>query len=143
MAGQMRTYSFTHHMVIINGRDMNNFGEGDDVITAEYREDRISDTVGADGNMQASVSANQSAELVLKFLGTAPENDYLESLHQKFVDGVIGGISIAILNAVTGQGVVAATGYIPKIANFARGTNSQDREWTIIVPKLALQSAII
>lgn len=142
MAGQMRTYSFTHHMIMVNGREMENFGEGDDVITAEYREDRVSDTVGADGNMQASVSANQSAELVLKFLGTAPENDYLETMHQLFVDGVIGGISVVVINAVTGQGVLSTTGYIPKIANFARGTMSQDREWTIIVPKLAILQSV-
>lgn len=127
---------------MVNGREMQNFGEGDDVITAEYREDRVSDTVGADGNMQASVSANQSAEMVLKFLGTAPENNYLETLHQMFVDGVIGGISIAVINAITGQGVLSTTGYIPKIANFARGTNAQDREWTIIVPKLSILQAI-
>lgn len=143
MAGQMRTYSFTHHMVMVNGREMQNFGEGDDVITAEYREDRVSDTVGADGNMQASVSANQSAELVLKFLGTAPENDYLETMHQLFVNGVIGGISVVVINAVTGQGVLSTTGYIPKIANFARGTMSQDREWTIIVPKLSILKSVI
>lgn len=142
MAGQMRAYSFTHHMIMINGREMQNFGEGDDVITAEYREDRVSDTVGADGNMQASVSANQSAEIVIKFLGMAPENDYLESLHQQFVDGAIRGISISVINAVTGQGVLSTTGYIPKIANFTRGTMSQDREWTIIVPKLALLQAV-
>ena len=127
---------------MVNGREMQNFGEGDDVITAEYREDRVSDTVGADGNMQASVSANQSAELVIKFLGTAPENDYLESLHQQFVDGVIGGISISVINAVTGQGVLSTTGYIPKVANFARGVNAQDREWTIIVPKLAVLQSV-
>jgi hypothetical protein len=142
MAGQMRTYSFTHHIIMVNGREMENFGEGDDVITAEYREDRVTDTVGADGNMQASVSANQSAEIMLKFLGTAPENDYLASLHQQFVDGEIGGVSVVVLNAITGQGVVATTGYIPKISNFSRGTNSQDTEWMIVVPKLAIQSAV-
>ena len=92
----MRAYSFTHHMIMINGREIENFGEGDDVITAEYREDRVSDTVGADGNMQASVSANQSAEIVVKLLGMAPENDYLETLHQQFVDGAIRGISISV-----------------------------------------------
>lgn len=142
MAGQMRTYSFTHHMVMINGREMENFGEGDDVISAEYREDRVSDTVGADGNMQASVSANQSAEVMLKFLAMAPENDYLESLHQQFVDGEIRGISVSVIDAITGQGVLSTTGYIPKIANFARGTNAQDREWTIIVPKLAILQSV-
>lgn len=142
MAGQMRTYSFTHHMVMINGREMENFGEGDDVISAEYREDRVSDTVGADGNMQASVSANQSAEVVLKFLAMAPENDYLELLHQQFVNGEIRGISVLVIDAITGQGVLSTTGYIPKIANFSRGTTAQDREWTIIVPKLAILPSV-
>lgn len=142
MAGQMRTYSFTHHLVMVNGREMENFGEGDDVITAEYREDRVTDTVGADGNMQASVSANQSAEIMLKFLAMAPENDYLESLHQQFVNGEIAGISVSVIDTITGKGVVSTTGYISKMANYARGTNAQDREWTIIVPKLSILQAI-
>jgi hypothetical protein len=130
-------------MIMINGREIENFGEGDDVITAEYREDRVTDTVGADGNMQASVSANQSAEVMIKLLNMAPENDYLESLHQQFVNGEIAGISVSVINAVTGQGVLSTTGYISKIANFARGTNAQDREWTIIVPKLAILQSVV
>lgn len=143
MAGQMNVYSFTHHLVMVNGREMENFGEGDDVVTIEYREDRISDTVGADGNMMASISANESAELKLKFLATADENDYLESLHRQFVNGEIRGVSVAILNAVNGRGEVATTGYIPKLADSQKGVNAQDREWTIIVPKVAVQLAIL
>lgn len=139
MSGQMFVYSFTHHIVLINGREINNFAEGDDVITSEYREDGVTDTVGADGNMQASVSANESAEITLKFLAGAPENDYLEDLYYKFKRGLIGGITVAILNAVTGKAEVSTQGYIPKLASNSRGTQAQDREWMIVVPKLAIQ----
>lgn len=142
MSGQMYVYSFTNHLVMVNGREMQNFGEGDDVISTEYREDGISDTVGADGNMQASVSANESAEITLKFLAGAPENDYLEDLYFQFKRGLIRGVSVAIINAITGKAEVATTGFIPKLADNQRGTQAQDREWMIVVPKLAIQKAI-
>lgn len=141
MAGQIFAYSFVHHIVMVNGRELENFGEGDDVVSTEYREDGITDTVGADGNMQASVSANESASIKLKFLAGADENDYLEDLYYKFKRGEITGISVSIFNSVTGKGEVATTGYIPKLANNSKGVKAQDREWTIIVPKLDIQKA--
>lgn len=141
MSNGLMIYSFTHHLVMINGREMRNFGEGDDVVSVEYREDGIGDVVGADGQMLASVSANESAEIKLKFLGTAPENDYLEDLYRRFKSGEIAGISISIFNAVTGRGEVATTGYIPKLANSSRGQKAQDREWSIIVPSIDVQQS--
>lgn len=141
MSGQMMIYSFTHHIVMVNGREIENFGEGDDVIVTEYREDGITDTVGADGNMQASVSANESAEIKIKLLAAAPENEYLESLYYRFKSGEIAGVSVSMFNAITGKGEVATTGYIPKMANSSKGVKAQDREWTIIVPKLDIQKA--
>ena len=141
MAGQIFAYSFVHHIVMVNGRELENFGEGDDVVSTEYREDGITDTVGADGNMQASVSANESASIKLKFLAGADENDYLEDLYYKFKRGELTGISVSIFNSVTGKGEVATTGYIPKLANNSKGVKAQDREWTIIVPKLDIQKA--
>lgn len=139
MSGKLFAYSFTHHLVMVQGREMENFGEGDEVVSATYREDRINGTVGADGNMQSSISADQSADIKLTFLMTAPENDYLEGLYQQYVDGVITGISVSILNSVTGKGEVATTGFIPKLADMSKGTKAKDREWTITVPKLSIQ----
>lgn len=139
MAGQLRVHSFSSQIVMVNGRELENFGEGDDVITTEYREDGITDTVGADGNMQVSVSANESATIKLKFLAMAEENDYLESLYHQFKNGEIKGVSVSIFDAVTGKGEVATTGYIPRMANSSKGAKAQDREWSIIVPKIDVQ----
>lgn len=139
MSGQILAYSFTNHIVMVDGREMKNFGEGDDVISTEYREDGITDTVGADGNMQASISANESATITLKFLAGADENDYLEDLYYKFKRGESRGVSVSIFNSITGKGEVATTGYIPKIANSTKGAKAQDREWSIIVPKIDIQ----
>lgn len=139
MAGQLLTYSFARHVTMINNREIKNFADGDDVVSYEYREDGISDVVGADGNMQASVSADQSATITIKLLGTAPENDYLEELYFKFLNGEIDGVSVALFDSVTGKGEVATNGYIPKLANKSKGKSIQEREWTIIVPKLDIQ----
>lgn len=141
MAGQLNIHSFTDCVVMVNGRDLHGFGEGDDVVTTEYREDRVTDTVGADGRMQASVSANGSATIKLKFLSGSDSNEYLENLYSQFISGAINSISVSITDARTGRGQVATTGYIPKLANESKGAKAQDREWTIIVPKIDIQKA--
>ena len=139
---QLAAYSLGFHVLEINGRVMENFGEGDDVIQINEREDKVTDKTGADGNLMPEISANDSAEIKLKFLHTAPENDYLEGLLSQFVNGYISGVSISIYNAKTGKGEVATSGYIKKKADRSRGIKAADREWTIIVPKLALQRAM-
>ena len=141
MAGQLNIHSFINHVITVNGRTLEGFGEGDDVVTVEYREDGITDTVGADGRMQASVSANESATINLKLLAGSEDNDYLEDLYFKFKNGSIGGISVSIFDSFTGRGQVATTGYIPKLANESKGAKAQDREWSIIVPKIDIQRA--
>lgn len=143
MAGQQITaYSLSFHVLEINGRVMENFAEGDDVIQVEEREDKVTDKTGADGNLMPEISANDSAEITLKFLHTAPENDYLEDLLSQFVNGYITGIPISIYNSRSGRGEVATTGYITKKAGRSRGAKAGDREWKIVVPKLAIQGAM-
>lgn len=143
MAGQqIAAYSLSHHVLTVNGRMMENFAEGDDVIQVAEREDKITDKTGADGNVMPEISANDSAEITLKFLHTAPENDYLEDLLSQFVEGYITGVSVTIYNSRTGRGEVATTGYITKKAERSRGTKAGDREWKIVVPKLAVQGAM-
>lgn len=142
MAGELRPHSFTQHVLIVQGVTIENFGEGDDAISIEYREDGISDTVGADGKMQMSISADESAEITVKLLANAPENALFERLHRQMRQGDITSVSIALYNSVTGEGDVATYAYIPKLANKAKGTNAQDREWMFVVPKIASQQAV-
>ncbi|MCH7305627.1 DUF3277 family protein [Acinetobacter sp. NIPH 1869] len=139
MAGQqLRAYSLSHHVVTVNGRTMENFGEGDDVIKVALRDDQITDKKGADGNIMPEVSANESAEVSLKFLYNAPENTYLEGLQKMFVEGFIHGVSVSIYDTRSGQGEVSTTGYIKRRADKSRGAKAADREWVIVVPKLAV-----
>lgn len=142
MAGEIKPHSFTQHVLTVANRTIENFGEGDDVINTEYREDGVSDTVGADGKMQPSISANQSATITVKLLAGAPENEFFEGLYKQYIQGEITSIPISLFNAVTGRGEVATNGYIPKLANSAKGTKAQDREWMFVVPKIAIQQAV-
>ena len=143
MAGQQITaYSLAHSVVSVNNRVLENFGEGDDVIKVSLRDDQITDKKGADGNIMPEISVGESAEITLKFLYTAPENDYLEDLLSQFINGYIAGVSINIYNSRTGKGEVATTGYIKKRADRSQGGKAADREWVIVVPKLAIQGAM-
>lgn len=141
MAAKLSTHSFVDHLIMVDGVELNGFGEGDDVITVEYREDRFNDTVGADGRMQKNVSANGSATISVKLLSGSESNGYLEDLFAKMVDGDIDGVSVSITDSRTGRGQVATTGYIPKLANESKGAKAQDREWSIVVPRIDIQKA--
>lgn len=143
MAGQqIRAYSLAYHIVTVNGRTMENFGEGDDVIKVSLRDDQITDKKGADGNIMPEISANESAEISLKFLYNAPENTFLENLQKMFIDGFLDGISVSIFDTRTGQGEVSTTGYIKRRADKSRGGKAADREWVFVVPKLAVTGAM-
>ncbi len=142
MTEQLRAYSFTNCVVMVNGVEMRNFGDGDDVVTTSARNDRVSGKVGADGRLQPSISADQSAEIGLTFLANAPENDFLEDLFYQYVNGDIDKVTISIFDKVTGRGEVATAGYIPKIPDSSRGMEAQDKEWQIVVPSIAVQKQI-
>lgn len=142
MSEQLRAYSFTNCIVMVSGRQLENFGEGDDVVTVEPRNDRVTGKVGADGKMQPSISADQSAEIVLKFLANAPENDYLEDLFNQYINGDIEKVTVSIFDKVTGRGEVATAGFIPNLPSSSRGNEAQDKEWMIVVPAIAVQKQI-
>lgn len=144
MAGKMlKTFAFNQHVIEVSGRRMENFAKGDDVIGIAVREDTFSDETGADGNMMVYLNADESAEITLKFLHGAPENDYLKRLFDQHKAGLIDGVRVSVWNTRDGQGEVSRLGYIKKIPDNMRGNKAGNREWVIVTARIDEQQSTV
>jgi len=142
MAGKMlKLFAFNQHVIEVNGRRMENFAKGDDVVGITVREDTFSDETGADGNMMVYLSADESVEVMLKFLHGASENDFLKRQFDLFKSGEIEGINVSVWNTRDGTGEVSRLGYIKKIPDNMRGNKAGNREWAIVCPRMDDQGA--
>lgn len=135
----METYSFIQHTLHVNNMPITGFASGDDVLSVAYRNDGVEDEVGADGEMMAIISADNSAMIKAKLLYTSASNDWLEKQFYLFKQGRISSIPVSIFNTRTGKGEVATKGYIKKIPDKNLGKKAGSMEWEIVVPRVAVQ----
>jgi hypothetical protein len=109
------------------------FADGDDVIMLEFREDQITDKVGADGKMTISVSADKSCKLTLKMQQTSPTNSYLSKLMdlQAAIRPSFAVLAATFQDAQRQDVASLLAGYITKHASLKRGKQATDVEWVM------------
>ncbi len=129
----MNNYSFTNVSVAVNGVTGSGFGVGDDVIQGRRREDAFADTVGADGKMLVTKTANRSGEFILRLQQGASYNAYINSLFLAQEAGVFAAVAISVVDTVTGDSAVGTQGYITKPADMVRGAGGNEQEWVFVV----------
>lgn len=136
----MRAYSFQNTVVILNGVELTGFADGDDVISIKRRVDSISDKVGADGKMMASVSADKSGEIGFKLQQTSSSNKYLNSLmqRQEAAGSTFAPIAVLFQDTYRQDLATGTVGYLKKPADMNRGAMGQMQEWTLVVERLDL-----
>ena len=64
-------YMFKNVIVDLNGVQVQDFAEGEDVVSVELENDRVKSYVGADGGSGQNVSPNKSGTLKLKVMATS------------------------------------------------------------------------
>ena len=136
----MRVFSFSNLVTLINGVELSNFAEGDDVITIMRRNDSASDSVGADGKMMVSISSDKSGELTFKLQQTSPSNKFLMGLIALQENGADTFIPVNVLVQDTFRKDLATgtVGYIKKFPDVQRGHVAGVQEWTIVTERLDL-----
>lgn len=136
----MKIYSFLNTVVLINGRALTGWGDGDDVIMAERNTDSASHKVGADGKMVVSLSADKSGKFTFKMQKTSDDNAYLNGLCNRQELGADSFVPVAVLMQDTYRQDRASgdTGYIIKQASMSGGDTATLQEWTIMVESLDL-----
>lgn len=117
----------------IGTEEVTGYATGDDVVMLEFREDLITDKVGADGEMAISIGADKSATLTIKLLQTSPTNKFLSKVAA--VQGNVptfAPISALYQDANRQDVATMLSGYIQKHAPLERGREANEPEWSIV-----------
>lgn len=123
---------------MVNGVEITGWAEGDDVITADRLGDSASHTIGADGIMSVSLSADRSGELIFRLMQTSSSNAYLSGLINAQENGAFVPVFVQLKDTSNNDIASGTQGYIPKPANMTRGSSVQPQEWRIVVERLDL-----
>jgi hypothetical protein len=136
----MRVYSFQNIVMIINGVEITGWAEGDDVISVKRRNDSASDKVGAAGEMMVSLSADKSGEIGFKLQQTSASNRFLNNLVQLQEAGsnLFVPVTVTVQDTFRRDSASGTVGYLKKPADFQRGAQGSNQEWTIVVERLDL-----
>lgn len=134
----MKTFSFKDTILLVNGVPITGYDEGDDVISLARLGDSAAHSIGADGEMTVSLSADRSGEVVFNVMQTSSSNPYLSGLITAQENGAFVPVFVQFKDTRGGDIGSGTQGYIPKPADMARGNSAQSQEWRIVVERLDL-----
>ncbi len=128
----MNLYSFANVTTLVNLVQITGFADGDGVIDVEFPETATS-TIGADGKMVVSLSADKSMKATLKLQQTSKGNRYLNSLltpGRVFGPKMFVPIMLSVKDAYRNDLIIGARGFITKPPRVTRGVEANDVEWS-------------
>ena len=122
------TYDAQKVTVVVKGFYITGFADGT-FITAEKSEDDFSTTVGAQGEVAISESADKTGEIKLTLLQTSPSNSYLNKLAKNKEM-----VSVKIIDS-NNKSTIAGGNYcrVKKPTGLKYSKEAESREWTIFV----------
>jgi hypothetical protein len=135
----MRVFSFRDVTAIIDAsHEVTGWAPGDDVITAERNVESATSSIGANGDMCVSVSADLSGKVKFKLLKTSSSNRYLLNRQRTMEIGTTTFIPVnLVVKDVHRQDVVVGiAGYVVKVPNLAFGEKAKEQEWELNFQKL-------
>ena len=132
----MKTYDFKEVAVIIGGRIMSGFDEGDDVIMIGFDNDHWTTQVGADGEVTRSKGNNHTGTLTIKLKQTSESNDILNGFYQSDRLANSGKFPILIKDNSGSSLYIAEEAWIKKAPGAGFGANAGAREWVISIANL-------
>lgn len=132
----MKEYSFLDTILLVNGVEISNYDEGDDVIILDRINDSAAHKIGTDGEMTVSLSADRSGTVVFRVMQTSDSNKYLSGLIAGQENGVYVPIFVQFKDVRGGDLGSGTQGYITRPAAMRRGTNANNQPWTIVVERL-------
>ncbi len=145
----LASYSFANVSLSINGVEMVDWAEGDDIITCARRENAVNDVVGADGKMTPVVMANKSGTITFSLKHSSASCQFLYDMSAAAQADTSAFVPLGVqMNDIKLADTANGTqGYISKPADMVRGANLGTAEWELVVEDLdlvtgALESAL-
>jgi len=134
----MQSYSFLNTILLVNGVPITGFDEGDDVIQLARLGDSAAHTIGADGLMTVTLSADRSGEVIFRIQQTSDSNAYMAGLTTAQENGAFVPIFVQFKDTNNNDIGSGTQGYIPRPADMTRGNAVGSQEWRIVVERLDL-----
>lgn len=134
----MKTYSFLNTIVLVQGQEIVEWDEGDDVISIERRVDSAIDVMTADGTMVVAISADRSGVFSFRLQQTSNSNLFLSGLLNAQESGVFTPIFCQFKDTGGNDLASGTQGYIRKAPPMTRGTGLNGQLWEIVVERLDL-----
>lgn len=132
----MKAVNFLDGHLFINGVELTNYAEGDDVMKWERLAESVMYKVGAGGHMIISLNPNKSAKLTVKLLASSPSNSYLGGLLNLEEGGspTFTPIQASYQDVHRNDVVTGIPGCIVKWPEFNRGADNtgNDMEWAFV-----------
>lgn len=99
MARNLMFYSQATHSVVVNGRPLLDFAEGDSITWEDLNADKVAVTEGLDGG-RISYSASKAGKITVKLKPTSASIDYLNYLIERQQAGVPEPLTVCIFTGV-------------------------------------------
>lgn len=132
----MLAWSWEDTITTIDGIELENFGQGDDVVVFDRRNNSFTDVMGADGTMLVSKQTDKSGTVTFRFLQESDSNKLLNTLLNVSENAAFVPIAVNFKNTVTNQVISAPQCYIEKQATRNYGVNSNDVTWVLVTERL-------
>ena len=126
--------------VLLDGREISDWADGADVISATYQTDDGEMVIGANGTGVFIANTNNSGKLVLKVKQHSEDNAYLIKLRnqQKKRIKTFTPITLAIRDLINGDVVTATKGYFTTPPNFVRGQGHNAQSWKFVFEQMEI-----
>lgn len=133
----MKTYDFKSVAVIVGGRIISGFAEGD-AIGVERDTDAWTEQVGAEGEVTRSKSNNKMGKITLRLQQASESNDVLMGLYAADQLSNAGVFPVLIKDNSGRQLHAAEQAWIKKLPAAPLGQESAAREWIIVTDALEM-----
>lgn len=132
----MKPYSFANVVALVNGVQLEGYPEGDDVVTAERFNDTAFPSVGVDGIMTVSLSADHSGSIILRLMQNSESNALLTGIIAAQENGAFLPSFVQVINTEGGEVISGTQCFLLNPANLQFGQQLQLVEWTFVAERL-------
>lgn len=128
-----QVYSFANNVISLSGQKISGFDDGDDVVKCTPNAALSEGTVGADGTVVFSDSADQSYKVEITLLATVPSNLVFRAIErqQRTIGAPQRALTLSIVDLYLRDRFTATGGRLVEVAEITRGKKVSKYVWKL------------
>ncbi|MCK3654220.1 hypothetical protein A4G19_12435 [Pasteurellaceae bacterium Macca] len=136
----MATFDPKQVIVLLDGREINDWSDGSDVINATNQVDAGSMVIGADGRGIFIANPDKSGKLVLKTKQHSADNAFLSKLFNQQKNDIKSytPVTLVIRDLLNDDVLSATKGYFTTPPTFVRGNGHNAQTWTLVFEQMTM-----